>query len=167
MVTELPQPPLLADIQLELEAETREHRAFWTPSWKRPGKFAGVPTLTWLGPRRYLFSAKDGFAFTRSTGEIITPGPMFTDDGSIPRVAWSFPDLDPWSYTPAFLIHDWLFESQVGTFEGANATLAEAIWTLVTEGTCEGSWFGIEIIYRAVSSPFGRAVWDRHKEQKA
>jgi hypothetical protein len=143
-----------------------ELRALAAFGWKR-GTFRGWPHLEWRGPRLYLFSQdpKLPFSFQRSTGETLTPQAMDTDAGSIPRVVWSLPGLSPWDYLPAYVIHDWDFRAHHcglsdRSFEEANLTLAEGIFTLMMTGIAKSDWIRIEIIYRAVSSPFGRNVWD-------
>ena len=90
---------------------------------------------------------------------------METDAGSIPRVIWSIPGLSPWDYLPAYMIHDWDFKAHHEglsdrTFEQANLTLAEGIYTLMKTGVANSDWARIQIIYSAVSSPIGRAIWD-------
>ena len=34
---------------------------------------------------------------------------MYTDGGSIPKIAQVFKGLSPWGYAPAYMIHDWVF----------------------------------------------------------
>lgn len=138
--------------------------------WKKLGKFSGWPRLEWHAPRSYEFDQypNDEFSFARSTNEVIVPKAMNTDAGSIPRVAWSIPGLSPWDYLPAYLIHDWDFEAHHRgisdrTFEEVNLTLAEGIYTLWKTGVAESDPVRIEIIYRAVSSPFGRHIWDNQE----
>ena len=152
--------PLQAGEHLALEA-------FAAVGWQKQGKFVEWPHLEWHAPRRYLFSQDPQhlFSFQRSTGERITPQAMETDAGSIPRVIWSIPGLSPWDYLPAYMIHDWDFKAHHEglsdrTFEQANLTLAEGIYTLMKTGVANSDWARIQIIYSAVSSPIGRRIWD-------
>nr|WP_249779640.1 DUF1353 domain-containing protein [Bradyrhizobium sediminis] len=34
---------------------------------------------------------------------------MYTDGGSIPRIAQIFNGLSPWGFGPAYIVHDWIF----------------------------------------------------------
>jgi uncharacterized protein (DUF2164 family) len=132
---------------------------------RKLGKFSGTPSIDWLGPLDYKFHGGRGFSFTRSNGQVITPGDMSTDGGSIPRVAWSLPGFSPWDFFPAYLIHDWLFEvhhlgKDESTFEEANLAMAEAIWTLKQNGVVQVTDLQIWTILTVVSSPLGRNVWN-------
>ena len=134
--------------------------------WDRAGRFEGEPHLTTVGGRDLVFHGGTGFKFTRFNGEVIEPRTMRTDGGSVPRLFWSLPGLDPWSFMPAFLIHDWIYmvkhcEPTVWTFEFANLVMAEAMYTMMLSGTVTMDWRVVEVVYRAVSSPLGRRVWDR------
>lgn len=55
------------------------------------GGLSGRLIVEWLEPDSFLFLPDDKrpLTFTRSTGEAITPGKMFTDGGSIPRPLWA------------------------------------------------------------------------------
>jgi hypothetical protein len=60
---------------------------------------------------------------------------MYTDGGSIPRFLWGVKGYSPWSYAPAYIVHDWLFEAHhCGytpdnrySFEDSVAVLAEGL----------------------------------------
>jgi hypothetical protein len=142
--------------------------AFALADWRRQGRFVGEPRLEWLGLRRYrFFQDPDApFYFERSTGEQVKPGEMITDGGTIPRAAWSIPGFSPWDFMPAYVIHDWDFQAHWDgkserSFEQANLTLAEGLYTLMKTGAASCDLLKIEIIYRAVSSPIGRHGWDK------
>jgi hypothetical protein len=135
--------------------------------WRKEGKYSGWPRLEWHGPLDYQFRQypDDDFYFIRSTNEKIRPDEMQTDGGSIPRPAWIIPGLSPWDYLPAYIVHDWDFVAHHKhlsnrTFEEVNLTLAEGIYTLMKTGVANSDLVRIEIIYRAVSSPFGTRLWD-------
>jgi hypothetical protein len=143
-----------------------EIEAFRAPRWSQ-GTFQGWPHLEWRGPRLYLFSQdpEHPFWFERSNGERIEPEAMSTDAGSIPRVLWTIRGLSPWDYLPAYIIHDWDFRAHhcgqsSRTFEEANTTLAEGIFTLMKTGVAHSDWIRIEMIYRAVSLRFVRDAWE-------
>lgn len=36
---------------------------------------------------------------------------MPTDGGNAPRALWWHKSYGPWAYTPAYIIHDWLYYS--------------------------------------------------------
>ena len=38
---------------------------------------------------------------------------MYTDGGSIPRIAQAFNGFSPWGYAPAYMIHDWLLSDVI------------------------------------------------------
>jgi hypothetical protein len=131
------------------------------------GTFVGIPHLRWVGPDRFEFFQNDNnpFKFQRNSGETITPQQMFTDGGSIPRIVQSMPDLSPWEYGAAYIIHDWEFEAHhlglsTKSFEDVNRTLAEGIKTLMEAGIVQKSYIALYTIWLAVSSPVAKAVWD-------
>ncbi len=144
-----------------------EQHSLLTIDYKHVGKFGGDFSLKWIGPRDYVYVPTPGneFYFERESGEKIVPGAMTTDAGSIPRLVWDLPGLSPWDYLPAYMIHDWDFTAHrqnIGdrTFEQVNLTLAEAIYTLMVDGVVPMNSLNIWMIYEAVSSVFGRYVWD-------
>ncbi len=129
------------------------------------GKFEGEPYLVWVKPDIFRMEPHTPrFRFIRSTGEVIEPGKMFTDGGSIPRALWVFKDLSPWAYAPAFLIHDWLFDSHhAGTtdkrFEEVRDIMMEGVKTLMESGVCESNRFTFDLIYSGIDSFIARRVW--------
>ena len=143
------------------------------PDWRRLGRFSGPVVLEWKGPRDYYFRGGTGFMFERGfhadkfapTGESIVPGDMDTDGGSIPRFAWVLPQLDPMSFLPAYLVHDWEFDQHHKllsgkSFEEVNRTLVEGVYTLMMTGVAKYDLFDLHAIWDGVSSPFGQDVWD-------
>ena len=68
-----------------------------------------------VGDGNFLFvpDPRDPLVFRRadpqSHGAVIQPGLMYTDGGSIPKIAQVFNGFSPWGYAPAYMIHDWLF----------------------------------------------------------
>ncbi|MCA1979050.1 MAG: DUF1353 domain-containing protein, partial [Thiobacillus sp.] len=135
------------------------------------GAFQGDPLLRWVKPDIFRLEVEAGqpFQFIRKAGEVITPGAMLTDGGSIPRWAGLFSDkLSPWGYAPAFLIHDWLFDCHhAGTtdkrFEEVRDIMMEGVKTLMESGRCERSLVVFNLIYSGIDSPVARAIWNRKK----
>ena len=56
----------------------------------------------------------------RAPGNTIQPGLMYTDGGSIPKVAQVFKGLSPWGYAPAYMIHDWMFVARHCIVDGSS-----------------------------------------------
>ncbi len=77
------------------------------------GKIIGNPTVDWVKPNQFLYyqSKNRKFAFRRCNGELIVPQSLKTDGGSIPSFLWAREGYSPWTYAPAYLIHDWLYEA--------------------------------------------------------
>lgn len=102
---------------------------------------------------------------------------MYTDGGSIPRVAQIFNGLSPWGYAPAYMIHDWLFVARhcrrdgdgdpayagAGdlSFRDSYQVLDEAIATLVAERRVARNDVARSVITTAVASPIARKLWDQ------
>lgn len=77
------------------------------------GVIVGRPTIDWVKPDRFVYDREknQAFFFVRPNGEVIRPGSIETDGGSIPRLLWFQRDYSPWTYAPAYLIHDWMYEA--------------------------------------------------------
>lgn len=77
------------------------------------GTIRNAPIVRWNGPDEFELVSPDGapFEFRRYNGEVIRPNPIYTDGGSIPKQFWSVQGMTPWTYAPAYLIHDWLYEA--------------------------------------------------------
>ena len=153
----------------------RGKKGIFSPAKDYPiGKFNNLENirLRWLVPRIFDFvpRSENPFSFTRYNGQIITPRRMFTDGGSIPRLARWIAQLDPWQYTPAYLLHDWIFElhhcnvanksPDIYTFNDANKILMEAIHTMDYYKIAPVSDFVFHVIKFAVSSFVARSFWD-------
>ncbi len=131
------------------------------------GRFEGEPHLVWVRPDIFRHEPNPGlaFRFIRASGEVIEPGLMYTDGGSIPRALWFIKDLSPWSYAPAFLIHDWLFDlhhcGQTGkSFEEVRDILLEGVRTLMETKVCPLDRLAFDTIYAGIDSFVARQVWD-------
>lgn len=137
--------------------------SFLTEEYKKQGVFAGDFNSTWVGPRDYHFHGD--CSFTRQNGEKIAIGEFNTDGGSIPRAFWALPNLSPWTYYPAYVVHDWLYVlHHQGTspydFGTTNLILSEAMWTLMVTGLAPSSDFTLKVVNVAVNSVFGRKIWE-------
>jgi len=132
------------------------------------GRFEGDPHLVWVKPDifRHEPDASNPFRFIRANGEEIAPGVMLTDGGSIPRSLWFVKDLSPWSYAPAFLIHDWLFElhhanKDTRSFEAVRDIMLEGVRTLMETRVCDANRLAFDLIYAGIDSVVARQVWER------
>lgn len=132
------------------------------------GTFAGIPVVQWVSPDNFLYipHPSDPLRFYRANGERIQPEAMFTDGGSVRSILQPIAGVTRWSHGSAWLIHDWDFDAHhlgisTRTFEEVNLTLAEAMRTLQVAGIVQDRPDDILNTYQAVSSAFGRAVWDQ------
>lgn len=152
--------------------EWKAHRLLWGCPWAAPGgHFEGEVSLKWRGEQDYVYrpNPANPLRFTRPNGEVIEPGVMATDGGSVPRLVWSIPGLNPWSMLPAYLVHDWICISHhttsscVWSFEDCNTILGEGIYTMMTNPQPDFStpedWRVAAAIVLAVSSYIGRRLW--------
>lgn len=154
-----------------------------------PGFFTGALFVMWVdegghsGDGTFLFVPDPGNPLTfhrhatTSPGAVVRPAMMYTDGGSIPKVAQMFNGLSPWGYAPAYMIHDWLFTARHclldGTpderhlalsdvsFEESAAILGEAIRTLVASGQVKPNDLAGWTITRAVETLVARNLWDK------
>ncbi|HMQ92462.1 MAG TPA: hypothetical protein PKA33_15130 [Amaricoccus sp.] len=133
------------------------------------GELHGVLLIKWVREDRFVFvpDESDPLTYERG-GRRIVPGAMFTDGGSIPRLFWSVKGLSPWSYGPAYALHDWLFRQHrcgldappmTYTLAEANEVLEDAIGILVAEGLAYGNAQVASLIKGAVDQ-HGRAAWE-------
>ena len=134
------------------------------------GRFASVETLQlrWVseGWFEYLPDEAAPFAFHRSNGEVVTPGHMYTDGGSIPRIFWLKKGLFPWDYGPAYLVHDWEFDLHHDSrtdksFEEVRDTMMEAVRTLMDGPLAQKREWVFGRIYDGINSGVARKIWDR------
>lgn len=148
----------------------------------RVGRFEGAPTITWNGydaadgRPTFLFEPGD-FAYVTARGRRITPSTMDTDGGSVPKVLHSFGNFNPWTYGPAFMIHDWIFVAHKCdaapdndiAFEESASIMAEAMKTLMEVGFKNGDGEiqvlpkaedTLYLMYQAVRSHFAEELWN-------
>ncbi|MES0058388.1 hypothetical protein [Mesorhizobium sp. M0041] len=109
-------------------------------------------------------------------GSLIKPGLMYTDGGSIPKIAQVFKGLSPWGYAPAYMIHDWVFISHHCIVDGSTekrfdqvrgvgfgdsaAILGEAIKALIATKQVAPNDVAPSAITAAVGSVVAKNLWD-------
>lgn len=154
-----------------------------------PGSFSGSLFVMWVdeggpsGDGTFLFVPDPGdpLIFRRADqqapGKTIQPGLMYTDGGSIPKVAQVFNGLSPWGYAPAYMIHDWMFvarhcivdgssdkrfqQVQDVDFDQSAAILGEAIKALVDADRVDPNDVAANTITGAVGSVVARQLWEK------
>jgi hypothetical protein len=137
------------------------------PPTKPVGTLEGTLQIEWAGADRFIYRplASDPVVYAVG-GRRVVPGPMYTDGGSIPRIFWSQRGLSPWTYGPAYIVHDWLFnEHRCGrdggtwSFDQANAALYDSIAILEQDAKVGETGDAPRLIKLAVDR-FGRAAWN-------
>lgn len=164
---------------------------FLSPIEEPPaGRFEGVLHVIWIGEGseisgdgNFIFvpDPNDPLVFYRTNPDAtvtrIEPEMMYTDGGSIPRVATLFRGFSPWGYAPAYVIHDWLFVAancnNAGSatpaeqaidgmpFEESADIIHEAILALIESGRVRENDFAPSIITRSVSGRISRSIWEQ------
>lgn len=153
------------------------------------GRFEGVLHVVWLGegePEQgsslflYVPDPAAPLTFIRNNpdGSIsrITPPPIYTDGGSIPRPITLFNGFSPWGYGPAYIIHDWLFIARHClnddrqdavyqpyanvSFQESAEILAEAILALIAQNRVQNNDVALNAISGAVAGPISFARWN-------
>ena len=141
------------------------------------GELHGKLTLEWVGPDQFIYrpDAQHPFYFKRANGEVIQPGSVFTDGGSIPRPLWVFRGYSPWGFGSAYVAHDWLFSAHhCGYPEAKNHTvftaadvLSECIKTLMEQGKNKPNSLRnpslLVTIDEAVRSKIAQDLWNNGK----
>lgn len=115
------------------------------------GVIQGRPTVQWTQPNRFVYVRRLNaeFAFQRPNGEVIRPGSIETDGGSIPRLLWAQKDFSPWTYAPAYLVHDWLYEAHRRQVPGGE----DARGTPLYYTKEQADWIMAEIIKAQMENP--------------
>jgi hypothetical protein len=136
------------------------------------GRFEGIINLRWLEPNIFLYlpDPAEPFRFIRANGQVIEPGPMLTDGGSIPASAWWLSRFTPWTYGPAYLLHDWIFRGYVCgyfpadtfSFEDSAEIMAEAMRTQMELDANAFSEAAFYVIISSVSGPAARLVFENN-----
>jgi hypothetical protein len=123
-----------------------------------------------MEPDKFLFLPKEGnpLTFKRSDGQMIQPGLMYTDGGSIPRPLRALKNYSPWGYGPAFVVHDWLFHVQncqlTGwqdwTLKDAATVMSEVMKTMMESPAFNyGDKTTVYLMYEAVQTPPAQKAW--------
>lgn len=142
------------------------------------GQITGQPCVEWKKPDKFVYvrGKNPTFSFKRPNGDTIRPGSIETDGGSIPRLLWSQKNFSPWTYAPAYLVHDWLYEAHRRKVPGGtdkagrevHYTKEQADWIMaeVIKAQMEQPQFEtrkspsqLRRIYWAVSK-FGKTAWN-------
>jgi hypothetical protein len=132
---------------------------------------SGSLEVRWIKPDRFVYIplAEDPLVIVTSDNRTIKPQKIYTDGGSIPRVAWGIPGFSPWGYAPAYVMHDWVFEAhhcdvpdyRSVTFGDSARYLAEAIKALMETGIAPKDEATLLAIYAGVRTPLAKSIWDR------
>ena len=154
----------------------------------KAGTFKGQVFVMWLGEGshttgggQFLFvpNPRNPLKLIRqnpnASVSVIQPGMMYTDGGSIPKLAQVFKGFSPWGYAPAYMVHDWLFVARHclrdGTPENEHLLLAdvvfqesadiitESIVTLVQSGKVQKNDVAKGLISSVVAGPFTFVRW--------
>jgi hypothetical protein len=133
----------------------------------------------WVGEDKFVFAPdlNDPLQFRRKSGQIIQPGLMYTDGGSIPKIAQPLGGFSPWGFAPAYMVHDWIFVGRHCIVDGINTSrfenvkdvtfdesaliLAEIIKTLIETNKVPKNQFAFGAISNAVDSFVARGLWDK------
>ncbi|MBU2533166.1 MAG: DUF1353 domain-containing protein [Alphaproteobacteria bacterium] len=138
------------------------------------GKLGGKLILEWIDQDKFRFISdpEKPLQFVRANNEVIKPGPMFTDGGSIPGPLRAIKSFSPWGYAPAFIIHDWLFvmkQCKLAGYEKWDHLKAAEVFSEVMKTVMENPKFGGPnklvhySMYEAVRSSVAQKYWDEGK----
>ena len=160
-----------------------------TPS----GRLEGQLLVVWVGADDFVYwpAPNDPLRFRvseatrRKTGvEVLRPGVMYTDGGSIPRPLRALRGFSPWGYAPAYIVHDWIFTAhhcvehapavlndpkdgaeyaKAAKFDFAASVevLAEVMKTLMdVDRTVAKDPVAFEAISFGVETPTAERIWD-------
>lgn len=154
-----------------------------------PATLTGSLFVMWVGEGdssgdgKFVFvpDPADPLTFRRADrslpGAEIQPGLMYTDGGSIPKIAQVFKGLSPWGYAPAYMIHDWLFTAHHCIVDGENSKrfdqvrnvsfkdsakiLGEAIRGMVKANKVQEDDIAGTAITAAVGSSIAERLWNK------
>lgn len=157
------------------------------------GRLEGQLLVVWVEEDHFIYwpAPEDPLRFhlspqlARKTGvEVVRPGLMYTDGGSIPRQLRSLKGFSPWGYAPAYIVHDWIFRAHHCVvhapdvvndpkdgaeyakvakfdFDASVEVLAEVMKTLMdVDGTVAKNTGAFDAISYAVETPFVERVWN-------
>jgi Protein of unknown function (DUF1353) len=137
---------------------------------KAKPEISGALLIQWTAEDRFIFvpDPASPLRLRTSRNREITPGRMYTDGGSIPRVFWSVRGFSPWGYGPAYVVHDWLFHQHRCKLDmppnklsmaEANEALDEAIGVLMAKKKVTDNQRARSLIKWAVDN-FAMAAWN-------
>lgn len=136
------------------------------------GRFEGVIELRWLYENHFLYlpHPETPFRFIRANGEVLEPGPMVTDGGSVPPPLWGEASLNPWTYAPAYLLHDWIFRGvacgaiapDAFSFRDTALIMAEALKTQMEENPRSFNRTAYDLIAASTASPAARFIYENN-----
>lgn len=137
----------------------------------QPGTLKGKLIVQWIDPDKFVFIPdKDNpLTFRRHNGDQITPSPMYTDGGSIPRPLWAFRGYSPWGYAPAFIVHDWIFNMHHCQLPGHEKySVDDAAWIMseimrTMMQNYGNDKFTLYTMFEAVNSPIAAKLWEEGK----
>lgn len=135
--------------------------------------FSGKLDVRWVENNYFLFvpNQQDPLTLVRADGSKITPGLMFTDGGSIPKMFWGIDGYSPWGYAPAYMVHDWLFVTEhckdhpdaKYSFDDSVIVMAEAMKAIMESNTEVRNYFVFETVVEAIASPIAKRLWEKGK----
>lgn len=156
------------------------------------GQFHGTVHVVWVGEGSdtsgdglfvYLPQPGDELRFVRpntsgpgTSAQVIEPYAIYTDGGSIPRLATLYPGLSPWGYGPAYIIHDFLFIARICgrseepwpqddfaremDFNDTVEIMAEALKTLMEQDLVAERPVSGQLVTYGVSTGISREIWE-------
>lgn len=142
------------------------------------GSLSGNLFVMWVGEDKFVFAPDPASPLTyQNAGRKIRPGIMYTDGGSIPKLAQPLGGFSPWGYAPGYMIHDWIFVGHHCVVDGKNdgrfndvkdiefhesaTILAEVIKTLIETKQVPAHDLAFPAISNAVDSFVARTLWDK------
>jgi hypothetical protein len=135
------------------------------------GTLKGRLIVEWVDQDKFIFQPdpKDPLTFTRKDKDVLQPGMMYTDGGSVPAPLRALKSYSPWGYAPAFIIHDWLFtmkHCKIAGFEKYDLDKAATIMAEVMKTVMENPKYGGPnklvhySMYEGVRSPIAQKYWE-------
>jgi hypothetical protein len=135
------------------------------------GELKGRLIVEWVDQDKFIFQpdAQDPLTFTRKDKDVLRPGLMYTDGGSVPPVLRALKSYSPWGYAPAFIIHDWLFamkHCKIPGYEKYDLEKAATIMAEVMKTVMENPKYGGPnklvhySMYEGVRSPTAKEWWE-------
>ena len=142
------------------------------------GTLKGKLQVEWIDQDTFLFvpDPVNPLVYMRGNKEVVQPGMMRTDFGSVPVAMRALKSYSPWGYAPAFLIHDWLFvmkHCKLPGYEKLDLDVSATIMAEILKTMMESKRFGEPntlvhySMYQAVRTSTARDYWDKGTCQPA